>query len=265
MTDTQWADVSSWNPDVNDQYKLPALAIRSNDGTYRDSHFAYNLAWCKHACDTGKMDFFIVYFVFEPNWQTDFATFKAMVGTPHPKMAVMIDMESWNGRILGDQSVAANELRKAVYDWLGTYMSLTARMQGKHKKRVVGYGNAHDLTTLWPHADSDMKIVLANYSFNQAWPNKLAHQYGNAILCPPFGNCDMNSADGMTVAQVVAALGLDPTPEPKPPAPLPAPQPFYGSGYEKAIVSPNRAHALILFDDGRLSLYNNGKWVKNLG
>jgi hypothetical protein len=190
-----------------------------------------------------------------------------MVGTPHPKMAVMIDMESWGGRIMGNQSVAANDLRKAIAGWLAGYMTLGARLLNKHWKRVGGYANQSDYANLWPGRAKDMWCVLANYGANPNFPNELAHQYSNRAPCPPFGAVDMNSADGKTPADVVKALGLDPTPVPKPPAPAPAvkpAQPFYGSGYQKAVVSPNREHALILFDDGRLSLYMNGKWVKNL-
>lgn len=268
MTDTQWADVSQFNPLANDQYKLRGIAIRSNDGTYRDTHFANNVAWAKHACDTGKLDFFIVYLVYEINWRETLATFKSMVGKPHPKMAVMIDMESWGGRIASDQSPEANELRNEIAVWLGGYMSVAAKALRKHYKRVVGYANANDFAKLWAKRSSDMLVVLANYTSNPAFPNKLAHQYSDKVACAPFGACDMNSADGMTSMQVVQALGLDATPVPVPPKPpvvTPSAEPFYGAGYEKAIVSPNRQHALIIFDDGRISHYKNGQWVKNLG
>lgn len=251
MTDTQWADVSEYNPLANDNYRLPFIAIRSNDGTYQDKHFAQNVAWAKHACDTGKLAGFIVYLVYEPNWQDTFNTFKAMVGTPHPKMAVMIDMESWGGRIKGDQSDSANALRSAVAGWLGGYMSLWARLLGKHRKRVGGYGNAHDLTTLWANRPSDMWIVLANYSFNQAFPNKLAHQYTDRAPCIPFGLCDMNSADGMNPADVSKALGLDATPN--------------GSNADKGHWSDDTGTFSITADTtGRMDLWHLGTWVRTI-
>jgi hypothetical protein len=50
--------------------------------------------------------FFIVHFVYRPNWQQTVDTFTSQVVTPHPKMAVMIDVESWGGQIRGNQSAA---------------------------------------------------------------------------------------------------------------------------------------------------------------
>ena len=250
MTDTQWADVSEFNPLVNDHYRLRALAIRSNDGTYKDKHFASNIAWAVHACDTGKLDFFIVYLVFEPNWQQTFETFKTVVGKPHGKMAVMIDMESWSGRLSGDQSAAANSLRAAIAGWLGGYMSVWARLAKKHWKRVGGYGNAGDLSNLWRGRPSDMWIVLANYSFNQVFPNKLAHQYSDRAPCIPFGTCDMNSADGMTSGQVVKALGLDPTPTPAPPL-------------DGHWTDDTKTFSITADATGRFNLWHLGKWVRS--
>lgn len=217
MTDTLWSDVSEFNPLVNSQYNLRALAIRSNDGTYKDDHFANNLAWCKHACDTGRMDFFIVYLVYEPNWRQTFETFKKMVGKPHPKMAVMIDMESWSGKIRGDQSPEANALRDEVARWL---MLEGKRRRKRAYKAVLGYGNMGDLTALWPKRGKNMWLVVADYTEKPVFPGMLAHQFANDHIQPPFGKSDINSADGMAPLEVAAALGLAKLPAGhKPPKP----------------------------------------------
>ena len=55
---------------------------------------------------------------------------------------------------------------------------------------------------------------------NPPYPGKVAHQYtdgqgyggGLPEGCPPFGNCDMNSADGLTPQQFASACGIAPVP-----------------------------------------------------
>ena len=104
MTDTIYADVSEWQQPVDDSYPHRVICIRSNDGTHRDEKWATNYEWCKRRCDDGALDFFIVYFVWRPNWEQAVATHKDLVGEPHPRMVVMIDVETWGGQIRGDQS-----------------------------------------------------------------------------------------------------------------------------------------------------------------
>lgn len=208
MVDTLWADVSEFQPDINDQYPYHFLAFRSSDGTYIDPHFTRTLAWAARACDTGKLAGFLVYFVYEENAAATLATFKRMVGpNPHPKMAVMIDAESWNGRIRGDHSASLNWVREEVIKWLGSYMSPLQRLRKMHRKRVVGYGNAGDLAELWPRR-GDAKFVVANYSQLPVFAGMLAHQFSDRYPIPPFGNCDVNTANGMSPQQLAAALGL---------------------------------------------------------
>lgn len=205
--DTLYADVSEWQVPVTDAYTdagYRVLCIRSNDGTYRDKDWANNYAWCRRQTDAGKLAFFIVYFVWRPNWQDAVATLKSQVGQPHPKMAVMIDVESWSGAIRGDQSAGINAAFQDIAGWLGD------------PRRVIGYGNTGDLNNLWPNKPRDIRIVLAGYGSNPPYPGKIAHQYtdgqgyggGLPEGAPPFGNCDMNSADGLTATAFAAALGI---------------------------------------------------------
>jgi hypothetical protein len=204
--DTIYADVSEWQVPVNDRYPHRVLCIRSNDGNHRDGNWATNHPWCKRRCDAGDLDFFIVYFVWRRNWRQTVDTLVDMVGRPHPRMAVMIDVESWGGRITGDQSDGINRAHRAVADWLG------------EPRRVIGYGNVADLNRLWPVKPVGMRLVIAAYGNNPAYPGKVAHQYtddkgyGNGTTLPngspPFGNCDMNSADGLNPLQFAAACGI---------------------------------------------------------
>ncbi len=204
VTDTLYADVSEWQRPVDDSYPYRVIAIRSNDGTYRDRNWASNYAWCKRHCDENALVFFIVYFVWRENWQQTVKTLKDLVGQPHPRMAVMIDVESWQGQITGNQSDGLNKAYQAIADWLGD------------RRRVIAYGNRGDLNSLWPDKPVGLRIVLAAYGSNPGYPNKIAHQYTNGEGyggglpegCPPFGNCCMDSADGLTPEQYAAGCGI---------------------------------------------------------
>lgn len=209
---TLFTDVSEFQRSpYSNAYPYQFASFRANDGTYVDHKAAANLAWCKAAADAGRIAGFIVYVVYRPNWQETLATLKLVVGTPHPKMAVMIDVESWGGQITGNQSVSINAMREAIISWLGA-----------NRKRCTGYANAGDFAALWP-TRGDTKVILANYSSNPAFPNKIAHQYTSSANVAPFGSpVDLNSADGLTPAQFAASLGLV-TPVPPKPTPTPVP------------------------------------------
>jgi hypothetical protein len=206
--DTLFADVSEWQAPVTDAYLeagYRVISIRSNDGTHRDTDWASNYAWCKRAADDGRLAFFIVYFVWRPNWQDAVATFKSQVGQPHPKMAVMLDVESWSGQITGDQSAGINAAFENVAAFVGD------------RRKVIGYGNTGDLDRLWPSKPPGARLIIAAYGSNPSYPGKIAHQYtdgqgyGGDLPegAPPFGNCDMNSADGLTATAFAAALGIE--------------------------------------------------------
>ncbi len=204
--DTIYADVSEWQVPVDDRYPYRVICIRANDGTHRDLNWGINYPWCTRRSDQGALDFFIVYFVWRPNWAQTVDTLKDMVGVPHPRMAVMIDVENWDGQITGNQSAGINAAFRSVAEWLGS------------PARVIGYGNVSDLNRLWPDKPKGVRLVVAAYGSNPDYPGKVAHQYtngtgfGNGTTlpdgCPPFGNCDMNSADGLNPVQFAAACGI---------------------------------------------------------
>lgn len=202
--DTLFADVSEWQKPVDDSYPYRVLSIRANDGTYRDKNWTRNDAWCRKACDSGRLAFYICYFVWRQNWADAVVTLKSQVGTPHPKMVVMMDVESWGGQITGDQSAGLNAAHDMIATWLGD------------RRRVIGYGNIGDLNTLWPTRPDGIRLVIAAYGNNPDYPGKIAHQYtdgqgyggGLPEGAPPFTRCDMNSADGLTATQFAAACGI---------------------------------------------------------
>src|SRR6185503_2299107 len=220
--DTIWSDVSEWQVPVDDSYPYQVLAIRSNDGTYRDKDFAANHAWSRRALDTGKLRALLIYLVYRPNWADELATLRDVVGTPHPKCAVMIDVESWGGQITGDQSPGINNLHHGIGSWLGDM------------RRVIGYGNVGDLNRLWPVKPPGVRLVIAAYGSNPDYPGKLGHQFTDGatadhLLVSPFGYADVNSADGYDITAFCAALGLDGSPAVTPPV-TPPPTPPPGSG-----------------------------------
>jgi hypothetical protein len=196
--DTLWADVSEYQSLVDDRYPHPVLAIRACDGTYRDKKFAQNYAWALNALESGKLSVLIVYIVYRSNWAQGLATLKDLVGVPHQRMAIMIDVESWGGQIKGNQSLGLNALHAELATWLGD------------PRRVIGYGNVADLRALWPFQPSGLRHVVASYGSVPSYPGMLAHQYADNAACDPFGPCDGNSADGLDPAALAAALGLGP-------------------------------------------------------
>lgn len=221
MTDVLFADISEFQSGVNDAYPYAFLSFRSNDGTYRDHHFDHNLAWAKDAVKRGKIKGFAIYYVFEPGVDS-VSVIQEMVGVPHPKMAIMQDIESWGGRIRGDHSNAINAERERLIKWLNAHRGSAitrALYRSRDRKRVFGYGNAGDLANIWPRR-GDAQITLANYSQKPSSPKHLVHQFSSSFPVKPFGRCDINSADGLTITQFLKALGLDsiaPAPKPKPP------------------------------------------------
>jgi hypothetical protein len=90
--------------------------------------------------------------------------------------------------------------------------------------RVIGYANSGDFATMWPSRPAGLRVIGAGYGVNPNLPGQIGHQYTNGQVgasppqlpsgCPPFGNCDMNSADGLSPQQLAAACGIGGTMDP---------------------------------------------------
>ncbi len=206
LTDTLFADVSEFQPIVDNSYPYRVLSIRVSDGTYRDHHFAANYAWMRNALDSGRLVFGIVYTYCRPNWQANAGTVRTMIdanGGLHPRVALMLDVEQ-GGNPGGDGS-----------DWINRLYWDLAGYAGA-RARIIGYGNVGDLNSMWRTKPSGIRLIVAAYGSNPPYPGKVAHQYtdGGGYSpqlpqgAPPFGNCDMNSADGLTPVQFAAACGV---------------------------------------------------------
>lgn len=225
MTDTLFADVSEFQVPVDDSYPYKVLSIRICDGTRPDKNFATNYAWMRKALDDGRLVFGIVYTYVRPDiWQDNATTVRNMLaanGGLHPRVALMLDVES-GGNPAGDQSEAINKLFNAL-------STLTAVTRISYSPaRIIGYGNVADLNRMWPNKPDGIRLIVAAYGSNPPYPGKVAHQYtdgtgyghGLPDSCPPFGDCDMNSADGLDPWAFAAACGITDTVPviPNPPA-----------------------------------------------
>lgn len=215
MADTLFADVSEFQRPLDESYPYPWLSIRSNDGTYRDRNWRQNWDTARRMLDSGKLVGLIVYAVVRPNWQDSLAVHIEMQGENRPDVVSMADAESWGGQIVGDHSHAFNSWVWGVSDWRG------GAVDGR-PRRVIGYLNPND-HSIWPNRPP-IGFVVPSYGapprFTAATADvqrqMIAHQftdgqgYGGGLPegAPPFGNCDMNAANGYSPADLAVALGI---------------------------------------------------------
>ena len=199
MTDTKWADVSRWQCAVNNNYPHPFFSFKCSDGGDEDPNNDANLSWSKANVGTSgkKMVGFAGYHVYRVG-EDNLGGVKRALGSPHPYMTIMLDVEDWEGEITTNQSGPLNTLREQLIDWLGG-----------SRARVFGYANTGNgnLQTLWPDY-KDTKFVIPNYSGKPSHPAMIAHQYADDVSCAPFGPCDANIAYGCTPAQWAAKIGI---------------------------------------------------------
>lgn len=216
MNNVEWDDLSEFNDGLWSTYPWPVVAIRSNDGTYRDKHFHQNLAVAKHLADTNHVAFFTVYFVYETNWKASADTFLSQIGVPHVKMTVEIDLEHWappHPVISGDQSKNINACRtyivKRLRRQLRTRVSTRLRrVFTPIRRRVTGYANQPDFTTLWVHRPRKMWTHLANYNGPATFPMMYAQQVTSSFPEPGHGTVDHNIARNITPQQLARKLGV---------------------------------------------------------
>lgn len=232
VTDTLWADISYFQVPVDNSYLdagYQVISIRADDGTFQDPNFIANYQWCINAVQNdGRLKLVLVYAYWRVNWQETLNTWQSMItqaGGPHPWCVGMIDLES-GGNPGGDQSAGVNSLYAGMVSFLGG-----------DDRRVVGYGNRGDLRTMWQFPGHQLEVILAGYGNNPTSPNplltKLAHQYtdgtdfGDALPtgAPPFGKCDMNSADGLSIDALCALVGVGTPAPPATPPVIPTPPP----------------------------------------
>lgn len=237
--DTLFADVSEFQPVVDDSYTSATysdrgqdwpyrwISIRSNDGEYVDHHFADNYAWCVNAVNDGRLEGFSVYYVWRPGPGAVHTHMQLLSGAggPHPKINTEVDVETWRETNNPNPAYDVSPQINSDVDTLATWY-------GGNRARVIGYGNCSDINTMWPCRPAGLLMRYAAYGNNPDKPDQVAHQYtddhcyggGLPNGVAPFGNCDMNSADNLAPAQYAAKLGLTGAPSPVP-SPVPTPKP----------------------------------------
>jgi len=119
------------------------------------------------------------------------------------------------GQITGDNSDAFNRFVWGASDWHGT------QIDGR-PRRTIGYLNPND-ANIWP-TRPPIGWVIPSYGAVPSFPpgcedlaaNMLAHQYtdgqgyggGLPEGASPFGNCDMNAANGRDADSLRVAMGI---------------------------------------------------------
>lgn len=197
-----FADVSQWQPHVDDSYPFKVLSVRSNSGDKVDTKIARNLDWSLKALDEGKLECLIVYYFFRPG-QSNCDLWKTLVtrnGKIHPKIVCMVDVEGDKGSVRGDVSAEVNDEVDRIRGWLGD------------PRRVIGYWNPTADPGLWktlPGKNFRMVVPWYNNDISRSpsFPGLLAHQYSDKVPCAPFGPCDANFSN-LRLSQFLVAVGL---------------------------------------------------------
>src|ERR1700761_6977819 len=119
-----WPDVSSNQPVYEDDaFTFDFVMFRILDGTFHDPKGATNLLRAKAACNQNKLLGFGVYIVFPRSEGVStaeevFAEFVKIVGVPHERMCVMIDIEDWSGHVKGNHTAEIEKLRILIWKYL---------------------------------------------------------------------------------------------------------------------------------------------------
>lgn len=222
MRATHWLDVSEHNgTPLSDAILRWALwsrwvSFRILDGTYVDRFAARNLSWAA-ACRA--LVGFIAYVVFPRSQGTStaaevMAAFRALITVHHPRMVVLIDVESWGLHVTGDHSAEITELHVLISAHLFSLRPSWQRsglLAGWYRRadraRVLDYANAGDRATIMP-GRAGMPFVLADYDGPRAVPGEVARQYTSKGHAPGFtGAVDLNVAPCDPVA-LARRLGL---------------------------------------------------------
>lgn len=208
--DTLFADVSEWQAPLDDSYPYGGIAIRVSDGDYIDKKFAANYALVRQWLDSGRLKFALLYTYARPlTWESNAAAVRSTIdenGGLHPRASIELDVERGDGNPSTDQSEALNALHANLSDYAGS------------PARVVSYANAPDENSMWPNRPRGLRTRGAGYPDDPFLPGEYAHQYtdgsgfgaqvGLPDSCPPFGNCDMNIAKGLSAEDVADLIGI---------------------------------------------------------
>jgi hypothetical protein len=209
---TYFADVSVYQPVVDDTYPYPVFGFRADSGNSTDGHAAANWRYSDSHPDHIRVA--IPYVIFKPGQSgAIFTRLKNLFGAQCPPQIVPeIDMESGSDFAgPGNHSSEANGFIATLAAWSGD------------QKQTQGYANSPDWSGNWPTPPAWMKKRLAYYSSNPTPPGYYSRQYYGALpysspagyprTCAPFGSyVDMNVTP-RTITQIEADYGITAAPE----------------------------------------------------
>ncbi|PSR64006.1 MULTISPECIES: hypothetical protein [Nocardia] len=213
-----WADTSQYNTDnggrslpIDASYPWPVYSFRTNSGDKTDTIAVENARRVRSLLDSGKLALALPYYFFRPgqancDLHRDVLTEGGLWG--HPRLVTMVDVESANGQIRGDQSDEVNDEVDRLRGWYA------------NAKRVVGYLNAVADAGLWRTRPDALPFITPNYSHTPGvwastpppkWMQALAfaQQYTDRGRCAPWPNpVDLNQSP-LELPQLLALLGIE--------------------------------------------------------
>lgn len=183
-------DVSYYQRRVDDSYPYRWFIFRCCDAGFHDPNCEHNRAWAARALADSRIDGWTAYTVYRPGRNDDVLMHCAELP---PGGHVMVDVESWEGKITGNRSAEINQL----------VAGLRKRFPGQSLPgldRVWAYGNRSDLASIYPDRGA-IPVVVASYGGSKPdVPHTVGWQYtdgtwrvpGLPSSSPPFGACDHN-------------------------------------------------------------------------
>lgn len=183
-------DVSYYQVPVNNLYMREWLIFRCCDAGFHDPNCDANKAWASAAVASGRIRGWTAYGVFRPGQNAAMLEHAAMLPAGGH---VMVDVESWGGKISGDHSAEINSL-------VASLRKLFPGQLLPGVDRVWAYGNRADLASIYPNR-GNTQVVVASYGGSKpAVPNLIGWQYtdgtymvpGLPSVSAPFGACDHN-------------------------------------------------------------------------
>lgn len=210
---SNWADVSQYQGvPVDDHYPHSIISFRTNSGDKVDTLALQNAKAALKGLKANKASIVIPYYFFRPG-QDNCDLHRKILDEAglwlHPHTVSMVDVESDQGSITGDQSWEVNDEINRLRGWYG------------NTRRVIGYWNPNADATIWLQRPYALELVIPQYNNRPgdlsgvrdeiARREAFAHQYTDkAQNIPPWSgqNVDMNWTP-YTIAELAVLFGME--------------------------------------------------------
>ena len=223
---TFWSDSSNSGQGrtvIGSSYPSGVVCFKITEGmTFIDPTGQEQLRVAKTLGAAAKLDVVLGYHVLtDTPVAQQFATIKSAVGQPFPQFALMVDVETWAGRMGGNHTAEIEQLLKLARAWLGGH------------DRAGVYGNRYDLAEMYPGRPKGTWYGEANYGprvlqfdNDRLWQQYYGGPTGNAVPAgfptsmKPFGSyIDLNYSP-LSSKQLAQRMGLTATVPPTVAAPV---------------------------------------------